>query len=301
MPFDYSKPDLPIRLSFHLAKAILETQIGNRLLCALASFSHQDEEWLDTTHLELVLPSLGLEFHGYNLVQISDFHIGTWASRSHLEYAIDQVNQLQPDLVAITGDFVTNNPEAHGSDLIDILNKISSKDGVVAVLGNHDHWANAKLVRQILQKTGVIELRNSNITISRGKDLLHLAGVDDVMEGLEDLDQVIKRLPSNGTAILLVHEPDFAGKSAICARFDLQLSGHTHGGQVHIPRIGPLILPKMGKKYPAGLYKIKEMYLYTNRGLGTADLQIRYNCKAEITHITLRSGLITNWPQTDSF
>jgi predicted MPP superfamily phosphohydrolase len=97
-------------------------------------------------------------------------------------------------------------------------------------------------------------------------------------------------LPEHGAAILLVHEPDFADHSAASGRFDLQLSGHSHGGQVIIPFIGPPIVPYLAQKYPLGLYQVQNMLLYVNRGLGMARLKVRFNCRPEITVITLRAG-----------
>jgi hypothetical protein len=128
------------------------------------------------------------------------------------------------------------------------------------------------------------------MTIQRGLDSLHIAGVDDILEDLADLDSVLDQLPHEGAAILLAHEPDFAKKSAASGRFDLQLSGHTQGGQVVLPLVGPPILPPLGRKYPKGFYQVKDMLLYTNRGVGTASLRLRINCPPEIAILTLQPG-----------
>ncbi len=104
------------------------------------------------------------------------------------------------------------------------------------------------------------------------------------------LDKVLEALPEEGAAILLAHEPDFADESAATGRFDLQLSGHSHGGQVAIPFLGPLRLPLMGRKYPLGLYKVGRMTLYTNRGIGTVGLPVRFFARPEITVLTLTSS-----------
>jgi predicted MPP superfamily phosphohydrolase len=107
--------------------------------------------------------------------------------------------------------------------------------------------------------------------------------------GNVQLNSVIEALPSDGAAILLAHEPDFADESARSGRFDLQVSGHSHGGQVAIPFFGPPVLPYLGRKYPAGLYKVGNMFQYTNRGVGMARLPFRFNCPPEITIFTLKS------------
>ena len=253
-------------------------------------FVSDEKNWLETTQLKIILPRLDPEFTGFRLVQISDFHIGTWADRRRLDEVITRVNALQPDLVAITGDFVTFTPEKYESDLVAVLSSINATYGGIAVLGNHDHWTNAKVVRRILERAGVLELCNDLITLKRGNACLHLVGVDDIMEELDDLNSVLNQIPRDGAAILLAHEPDFADYSAASGRFDLQISGHTHGGQVLFPLLGPMILPRYGRKYPGGYYRINGMQLYTNRGIGTAELQFRYNCPAEVTLFELLPG-----------
>ena len=116
-----------------------------------------------------------------------------------------------------------------------------------------------------------------------------MGGVDDVWSGIARLDVVLEKLPEDGAAILLAHEPDFADASAATGRFDLQISGHTHGGQVVVPFYGAPILPYLGQRYPAGLYQVGDMLQYTNRGVGMARIPIRINCPPEITLFTLES------------
>lgn len=245
---------------------------------------------IEITRLEFTLPRLGAAFHNYKIVQISDLHIGTWMDRTRLEGVVGMVNREEPDLVAITGDFVTYDPEKFEEDLIQVLNRLESRDGVVAILGNHDHWTDPDVIRRILYRSGLEDLSNRVKTLRRGGDLLHIAGVDDVLEKLDDLESVLAQIPEQGAAILLAHEPDFARKSAASGRFDLQLSGHTHGGQIVLPLIGPPVLPPLGRKYPKGFYLIDDMQLYTNRGVGTATFRLRLNCPPEITVLTLQSN-----------
>lgn len=284
MNLDLRKPDLPLRLAFYSLRFVLRSPIGASLIGIGQKYlAPPDHAWFEISQNQIRLPHLASEFSGYRLAQISDFHLGTWADRERLEYAIRRVNELNPDLVAITGDFVTHNPAIHAADLVHILRMIRAADGVYAVLGNHDHWSDPVEIRKILRQAGVVELRNQHRTIQRGPASLHIAGVDDMMENLDDLPAVLDRLPTDGAAILLAHEPDFGDQSAASGRFDLQLSGHTHGGQVHFPRLGPLILPRLGRKYPCGMYKVNDMLLYTNRGLGTAEIELRFRCPAEIS------------------
>jgi predicted MPP superfamily phosphohydrolase len=290
-------------LSAHFSENMLRVLLTSSISAAVLGLSRylspsRSTEWVDVNPLSLTLPRLAPEFDGYRIVHISDFHIGTWLNRSRLDEAIELVNRQSPDLVAITGDFVMVEPELYISDLETALAVLRTKDGTVAVLGNHDHWTDPHLIRQMLRSSGVKELTNSHLTIKRGDAQLHIAGVDDFMEELDRLDLVINGLPSQGSAILLAHEPDFAEVSSKTGRFDLQLSGHTHGGQVRILHLKPPILPELGQKYPIGLYKVKDMYQYTNRGLGTSSFQLRLNCRPEITVLTLRSP-ITSEPKPD--
>jgi predicted MPP superfamily phosphohydrolase len=258
--------------------------IGRRIYPARAS------QWVEITSVPLVLPRLAVEFDGYRLVQISDFHIGTWLNRNRLAEAVELVNQQKPDLVAITGDFVSFEPERFAPELVEALRKLTPIDGTVAILGNHDHWTNPRLIRQVLRSSGIIDLSNQVLTLHRGQAQLHIAGLDDLMVGMDDFELVRKIIPPKGAAILLAHEPDFADASAASGRFDLQISGHTHGGQIRVPHLGPPYLPRLGRKYPIGLYQVGKMHQYTNRGLGTAEFPVRVCCLAEITTFTLQSG-----------
>ena len=241
------------------------------------------------TRLTLRLPNLHENFNGFRLVQISDIHLDGWMNRKRLEEFIDLVNDQQPDLVAITGDFISHPSAHHETELATALRQIRARFGSVAVLGNHDHWADAQMVRRALKASGVRDLSNRFITLECQGTQLHIAGVDDVVEQLDRLDLVLNSLPEKGSAILLAHEPDFANTSAASGRFDLQLSGHSHGGQVVLPLIGAPILPPLGRLYPSGLYQVGGMYQYTNRGLGMTGFHLRFNCHPEVTVITLES------------
>jgi predicted MPP superfamily phosphohydrolase len=245
--------------------------------------------WEIVTELALTLPRLPFAFHGYRIVQISDIHIGTWMNQRRLAKVIDTVNQLNPDLVVITGDFVYYDIEENADELISPLSGIDAKDGTLAILGNHDYWTNPGMVREIIKSAGILDISNAVQTLERDNSLLHIAGVDDYWEHKDRLDLVLDALPLEGAAILLAHEPDYADISANARRFDLQLSGHSHGGQVILPFLGPPILPLYGRKYPMGLYQVRNMLQYTNRGIGVIPPAIRFNCRPEITALTIHS------------
>lgn len=254
--------------------------------------------WIDITHQQMHLARLTSAFHGYRIVQITDIHADVkFMTEERVVDIVNTVNQLEADLIVITGDFVT----IYVPGLTNTLAKLSAlkaKDGVFGVLGNHDHPAGVEWVRTGLRRGNVQELPNMTHTIRRGDQMLHLVGMDDLWpenEGtpapiwshLSLLNQLTDSLPAEGAAILLVHEPDFADVAATNKRIALQLSGHSHGGQVCIPLHGPVFLPVLSRKYPSGLYNIENMQLYTNRGLGVLELPVRFDCRPEIAVIDL--------------
>jgi predicted MPP superfamily phosphohydrolase len=272
------------------------------LLGGLVYAREVEPYWVAIERVELTLPRLAPPFDGYRIAQISDIHLDGWMTPERLEHIVDLLNEQEPDLVAITGDFVAVSAD-YISGLTEPLRRLRAPDGAVAVLGNHDYLNDADAVRRALSLAGIVDVSNAVYTLRRDEAVLHLCGVDSVMAGYDRLDEVVSALEDAepGCAVLLAHEPDFADESAATGGFDLQLSGHSHGGQVNIPFLGsPLvrILPLLGAsfvppliyKYPRGLYKMGEMYQYTNRGLGVVYARFRLNCRPEITVFTLRSS-----------
>jgi predicted MPP superfamily phosphohydrolase len=240
-------------------------------------------ELIEITEISLNLPKLGQAFYGYRLVQFSDIHMDRWMTRARLSEIVALVNAQKPDLVAITGDFVGRNPARHADGMVECLRRLECTDGVVGVMGNHDHWKDPRTVRKILKASGIRELDNRVYTIQRGPAQLHIAGIDDYMSRVARFERVLEQLPRAGAAILLSHAPDFADISSPSGRFALQLSGHSHGGQINLPLIGAPYLPRYARKYVAGLYQVGEMMLYTNRGIGKVHLPFRLNSRPEIT------------------
>jgi predicted MPP superfamily phosphohydrolase len=157
------------------------------------------------------------------------------------------------------------------------------------VLGNHDHGRNPELIARALDKNGIAVLRNYGLYVERAGARLWVAGVDDVLGGGTNLEQALRGIPKSEPTVLLAHEPDYAD-SVRDYPVDLQLSGHSHGGQVRVPLVGALYLPPLGRKYPSGLRQLGSLTLYTNRGIGTTVLPVRLNSAPEVTLLTLRSG-----------
>ncbi|BAY37127.1 putative Ser/Thr protein phosphatase family protein [Nostoc sp. NIES-2111] len=255
--------------------------------CILLYSKLIEPNWIEINSLQLTLPHLASEFHGYRIVHISDIHRDQWMTTQRLQRAFRLVNQQQPDLIAITGDLVTRNSSSLIPSLKLALEKLTPKAQTFVVLGNHDHENDINALIKVLEQSGISHLCNSVSTLKKGNAALHIAGVDDVQMGKSNLDLVLQQLPSQGAAILLAHEPDFAYTSAATERFDLQLSGHSHGGQIRLPFFKPMILPPWAQKYYSGQYQVGNMLLHTNRGLGMTGLHLRLFARPEITVITL--------------
>ena len=252
--------------------------------------------WLDVTNVRLKLPRLPKSFSGFRLAQISDLHFGGWMDAERLEEVLSAVSSLSPDLLAITGDFTyghtRHSPQEDReryADLVRVLSSYTGKFLTVGANGNHDHWVDSTVMQWIFQEGGVLSLNNNTHLLKNGGESLYLAGVDNVWYREDRLDLVQAQIPREECAILLAHEPDFADTSALEGRFDLQISGHSHGGQIVLPFLGPPVLPRWGRKYPRGLYRVGEMFQYTNRGVGMIPPYVRLNCRPEITVFTLES------------
>jgi uncharacterized protein len=274
---------------------ILKAIVADSFLAGLGASIYStlvEPLWFDVVEVSLTLPRLPRAFSGYRIVQISDIHAGEEFMPSHLGVVVEKVLELRPDVVTMTGDFVYSSPKMTAGILEKtggLLAEISESFPVFAVMGNHDHWWDVERVREMLHHSNVTELINDFFTVEREGSLLHLCGVDDFYEQRAKLNPILSRLPEEGCAILMAHEPDFADKSSATGRFDLQISGHSHGGQVVIPFYGPPVLPRHGRKYPSGLYKILNMYQYTNRGIGMVFPYVRFLCRPEITLFVLES------------
>jgi len=244
--------------------------------------------------LEIALRRWPARLDGFTVALLSDFHYDPYFSVHPLRSAISMVNGLRPDLIALAGDFVSvpwfgdaAAGAAAAEPCAQLLRKMQAPHGLWAVMGNHDVFSDPDRVTSALRAVGIQVLSNQSLPIERDEWRFWLSGVDDVMGGAADLDATLHNVPADEATILLAHEPDYADQ---VARYpvDLQLSGHSHGGQVRVPFVRPLYLPELARKYIWGLYKIGGLTLYTNPGLGTVGVPVRMNCPPEITMLTLR-------------
>jgi uncharacterized protein len=233
------------------------------------------------------------KLEGFTIALLSDFHYDAEFSVHPLRSAIGMVNGLHPDLIALTGDFVSmpwfGDAAAAASSAepcAQLLRQMQAPHGLWAVMGNHDAFTDPDRVTASLRGAGISVLSNQSVSIERDGARFWLSGVDDVLGGAADLNSALHNIPSNEATVMLAHEPDYADR---VARYpvDLQLSGHSHGGQVRLPFLRPLYLPDLARKYVWGLYRIGGLTLYTNPVLGTVGVPARLNCPPEITLLTL--------------
>jgi len=245
---------------------------------------------IDVVEVDIELENLGWDFHNFRILNLCDIHMGQWINPEYLDDLIDYVNTLNYDIITLTGDYVSYVIDGYDEALKNSLSKLKSPEGKFGVLGNHDHWMGSDKIREIFKQSGIVDLSNDVRLLSRGEDKLNLAGVDSCTVCADDLDTVLTKLDSEYPTVPLAHEPDFAHESSKTGRIDLQISGHSHGGQLIIPIVEttPFRGPN-STKYPVGLYKVGEMTQYTSKGLGTNSFRIRINCKPEITIITLKT------------
>jgi uncharacterized protein len=251
----------------------------------------------ELVRLEMPLARLPPAFDGFTIAQLSDFHYDPIFSVTPIRRAIDIVNRLRPDLVVLTGDFVTiplyamhDKPSAAkaAEPCAKLLSELTSRLGSIAVLGNHDVHSDPKFVTAALQDHGIQVLCNRSLPIQQNGSRFWLCGLDSA-DRAPNMKRALDGVPPSELVVLLIHEPDFADQAS-AKPVDLQLSGHSHGGQIWLPGIGAPWLPHFARKYPRGGYNVRGLPLYTNIGLGTIRLPVRLNCTPEVTLITMRSN-----------
>lgn len=228
-------------------------------------------------------------FDGIKIVQFSDTHIGHNFELEQLAKCTDAINKLKPDLIFFTGDLIDEpNRYPFAESIPPILSKLRAPLGKFAIYGNHDHGGyGTNLYKGIMEASGFEVLINEGRAITFNNSDVWIAGLDDLMLGKPDYDLTLSQIPEGLYSILLAHEPDAALKTSQY-NISLQLSGHSHGGQIQLPFIGPLITPPFAKHYFEGFYNVDGLKLFVNRGMGTTREPYRFLSPPEITLFTLR-------------
>ena len=264
-------------------------------------YAREPFNWQSRT-IELEWPQLPRELDGLKITHFSDTHFGYHYETHHFVDVLRKIEGDEPDIIVFTGDLFHQNCEDK-SQVVELLSKLRAPLGKFAVLGNHDYFFGPSIIRTFLKDSGFELLTNEQRKLERNGASFLLAGIDDQTYGYPDLDKALA-LHSDNTAswraqkpseftILLSHTPDFADISRQYP-IHLQLSGHSHGGQIRFPGFGPLYGPKHGRKYVDGVYTWadSDMKLFTNRGLGTSRVPLRLFCPPEINLLVLRKSNI---------
>jgi hypothetical protein len=243
--------------------------------------------WLRVRTLEISVPGLGAEFDGYRIAQLSDLHIGGLGPRRRAMRWVRRANALDVDLVALTGDYVTTGDAFH-HDIAAVLTALRARDGVFAVLGNHDYFSDGEPMISLLRAGGVTVLCNEHRAITRGDDRLIVAGVDDTYTRRDDIARALEGREAGLPLVALAHDPQLFHELARRGAA-LVLSGHTHWGQLALPFVAERVnLSRLSYRYHAGLYYSGASTLYVHPGLGTTGPPVRLGAPPEITVLRLR-------------
>ncbi len=297
-------------------RALLQsaTLAGTGIAVASVTRDMSPDGYTGTPVLEKVnleIPNLPPAFHGYRIGFLTDLHLGLWVPQSWITNAIETLIKEKVDVLLLGGDyiFVTDNPLWEGlhclrntdyldmtraemarsafADICRIIAGYTFKDGIIGVVGNHEHWNSIEMFMAAAREHPSLRmLINESHSITRGDASLELLGVDDFLTGFP-IKPPPRATPS--IRILLSHNPDYVAMLLEEEKrsFDLALCGHTHGGQVRVPGLMGVVIPVQDPRFMAGLTNLGSSYVYTSRGLGVVGLPIRVNCPPEITVIEL--------------
>jgi hypothetical protein len=249
--------------------------------------------WLERTVTQVKLPCKNLT-RGVRVLHLSDFHASAVVPFSLIENAVTLGLEMKPDVICVTGDFVTDAAPVDVARYSRILRRLSDAAPSFAVLGNHDGgaWAasvgglkDTSMVRGFLRNSGIPLLHNRSEVVRVRDQAIRFAGVADLWSGEVNADLAFAGVSAEEPAILLVHNPDT--KDALAGRpWDLMLSGHTHGGQVMLPLLGDSFVPVRDKRFIAGLKPWNGRQIYITRGVGNVH-GVRINCRPEVTVLDL--------------
>jgi len=260
---------------------IIKTALGEMARAAVA-----EPFMLSIERQEIFLRRLPKRLDGFRIVHLSDFHYGPMVNPEHLKRAVRAANDLHADLIALTGDYISQD-RAYAAPCAEVVGRLRARHGVYAVLGNHDHWTDAALIADLFRAEGIRVLVNEGLRVDLRSETFWLAGVDDTMVGLEDLPLAMAGSSDDEFKLLLAHNPIILRRAAR-ANVDLVLSGHTHGGQVTW-RSEKSSSGRPRRRLLRGLGRRGNTQIYVTRGLGMVVVPIRYGCPPEISVLELRS------------
>ena len=241
---------------------------------------------LTVEHRVIRLKRLPPALDGFRIVQLSDVHHSAFTSRDQIARAVETANRLKPDIIALTGDYISHDRQ-YAAPCAELLGRLNARCGVYAVLGNHDHWTDAALITDLFRAEGITVLINQGMRFEQEGAAFWLAGVDDTMVGLEDISLALAGSRDDEMKLLLAHNPIILRRAARSG-VDLVLSGHTHGGQVAL-RSERGAKGKPRRRLLKGLGRQGDTQIYVTRGVGTVVLPVRYGCPPEVSLLELRN------------
>jgi predicted MPP superfamily phosphohydrolase len=237
---------------------------------------------IEFTRHRVAVPNLPPALRGLRIVQLSDLHRSKYTRDRHLRHAVARANAACPDLILLTGDFVTLDP-ADIEPCGHILAPLQAPLGRFAVLGNHDVRAGAPAVERMLTHLGIRVLTNESVLLENG---LRLVGLEDDRYGTPDPQRAFRGVRDDEPTLVLSHNP--VGAELVAQHACVVFSGHTHGGQIRLPVFTDREVRRIGSKhYRAGWFTVGRARLYVNRGLGQVGLPVRFLCRPEISLFTL--------------
>ena len=237
--------------------------------------------------MEIFLDRLGEYHDGLRIVHLTDIHHSLFTPLEYVQRAVKMANLLRPDVVALTGDYVTLSP-TYIWPMAQMMGRLRARLGVFAVLGNHDFKVDANELTRALRAQRIRVLRNAHYPLRAGGSTLWMVGVDDLWWDADDLPTALHAVPAREPKILLCHNP-MGIHTAAQHGIDFMISGHTHGGQVRLPVVGSLRgRSKLGERFIEGWNRLNGTQIYVSRGIGRSVVPLRLNCPPEIACFTLR-------------
>jgi len=281
-PAQKDRPASPGRRRF------LRWTLGSTLLCgSTAAYGRWIEtERLTVTNLDVRVEGWPRASAGLRVGQLSDMHCDCDRAVERTARAARLLMEQKPDVVFLTGDYITVDPHRWSAPCADALAPLAAAPGgVFAILGNHDHWAaDPDEVARQLHRVGFTVLRNRSAPLKNAPGIW-VVGLEDRCEKKQDPARALRNVPGRALKLLLIHEPDYADEAP--PEFALQFSGHSHGGQIRVPGLPALRTPLYARRYVEGLEQAKHHRVYTTRGVGVIGPRFRLFCPPEATLLRL--------------
>jgi uncharacterized protein len=272
---------LPAIVRFHGRRPVEMSPAAKKAASTIARLSWNEILQLEVTQWAVDVPRMPRALHGLSIVHLSDLHFTGPVGKAYFQEVVRISNELNPDLVCITGDIVDR--PACIDWIPDTLGRLAARYGAYFILGNHDRKVDFNRLRLVLQENGLVDLGGRSVEIKINGAPVVLAGNERPWFDEYGPDLVA----DSALRIALAHTSDQLAW-ARASRADLMLAGHTHGGQIRIPPAGAIFSPTWtGVKYISGVYYVAPTILHVTRGV-SSDTPVRWNCPPEIAHLQLR-------------